>query len=353
MNYSAIGKHLFQVMEMNKMLLNEQDTFIMGGETYLITGANGFIGKSIAWALIEHNRKEIGRPCKIILVVRNREKAVQKYGHLLNDNHIQLITNDNKERLHIQEKVDWIICAAAITKKEKFHFQPADTLNDNVFGIYNCLELAREKKVKGILFISSVQVYGRVQVQKISEKDFGKLDCMREEAIYPESKRMGEMLVWAYSKQFGVKAKCVRLFHVYGEGEEYNNGTFLSDFLNDVISNRDINIKGNGEEIRNLCYIKDVVRGIFCVLYRGNCGEAYNVGSEYNNYTIREYAEMIQRAAREMGREVGIAINNKEYINGKIIDVQVPCIEKLKLLGWKEEYQDTILNFKKMLEQVV
>lgn len=332
------------------MMLNVQNDFIVGGDTYLVTGANGFIGKAIALALIEYNRKIKGRPCKIILVVRNHEKAVQKYGHLLNDNHIQLIINDNKERLHIQEKVDWIICAAAITKKEKFHFQPADTLSDNVFGIYNCLELAREKKVKGILFISSVQVYGRVQLQKISEKDFGKLDCMREEAIYPESKRMGEMLVWAYSKQFGVKAKCVRLFHVYGEGEEYNNGTFLSDFLNDVISNRDIVIEGNGKEIRNLCYIKDVVRGIFYVLHRGNCGEAYNVGSECNNYTIREYAEMIQRVAKEMGSEVGIVINNKECMKGKIIDVQVPCIEKLKLIGWEEEYQNITLNFKKMLK---
>lgn len=335
---------------MDKVLLNEEDTFFNGGESYLVTGANGFIGKSIVLSLIEYNRNLTGKPCTIILVVRNYDKAVQKYGQFLDDNHIKLIINDNKEKLKIQEKVDWIICAAAVTKKEKFHYQPADTLNDNVFGIYNCLEYAKERKVKGVLFVSSVQVYGRIQTQKISEDDFGKLDCMKEEAIYPESKRMGEMLVWAYGKQFGVKAKCVRLFHVYGEGEEYNNGTFLSDFLNNVICNRDIVIKGNGKEIRNLCYIKDVVRAIFYVLHKGECGEAYNVGSEYNNYTIGEYAEMIQEVAKEMGREVDIIINNKEHADGKIIDVQVPSVEKLKLLGWEERYHDIMLNLRKVLE---
>ncbi len=333
------------------MMLDSLQKLIKGGETYLITGANGFVGSSIVYTLLMFNKNTLDKPCKIIMIVRNYDKAVEKYGDIINDKNITLIVSENKERLLISEKVDWIIHAAAVTKKETIYRYPADTLNSNVLGIYNCLELAREKKVKGILFISSVQAYGRVQTDMISEEDFGALNCMKEEAVYPESKRVGEMMIWAYSKQFSVPAVCARLFHVYGEGEEYNNGTFLSDFINDVIANRDIIINGNGTEVRNLCYILDAVSGIFYILYKGKYGEAYNVGSELNNYSIRECAEILQKAAKETGREVGVVIKNTNCENGKIINMQIPCVEKLKLLGWEEQYTDVTLNFKKILKE--
>lgn len=328
--------------------------FIKEGETYLITGANGFIGSAIVNALYEFNlncaRK---KPCKIILLVRNFKKAIQKYGGILYDKNIDLLIVDNKEKISISEDVDWIICAAATTKKELIKDYPAATLIDNTFGIFNCLELAREKKVKGLLFISSVQAYGNVSEKLISEDNFGILNCMKEEAIYPESKRMGEMLVWAYARQYSVPAKCVRLFHVYGEGEEYNNGTFLSDFLKDIITDRDIVIKGDGSEVRNLCYIYDVVRGMFYVLHKGRAGEAYNVGSECNNYSIRDIAEIIIKAGKRVGRNKQVIVQNTDYINGKLINNQIPNVEKLKELGWRERYTNIESNFVDIIREGV
>lgn len=93
-------------------------------------------------------------------------------------------------------------------------------------GVYNALELARENQVKGMLFVSSVQVYGGIKESGIKEDAFGPLDCMKEASIYSESKRMGEMLCYAYYKEYELPVKSVRLFHVYGENEEYKNGTF-------------------------------------------------------------------------------------------------------------------------------
>lgn len=330
------------------MTLEGMETLIKEGETYLITGANGFIGSSIALALFEFNQN-MDVPCKIILTVRNQEKAVKKYGQVLKSKNVQLVVNDNKEKIIVPGKIDYIISTAAVTKKEIFRNYPADTLNDNIFGIYNCLELAKEKNVKGILFISSVQTYGKLQANMISEDNFGPLDCMKEETVYPESKRIGEMLSFAYYRQFGVPTKCARLFHVYGRGEEYNNGTFLSDFFNDIISDRDIVINGDGNEIRNLCYISDVVRALLFILHKGNCGEAYNVGSEFNNYSIKDWAYLLQKAAAETNHTVNIIIKNQGYSNGKILDKQIPYLEKLKQLGWKEQHVDALLNFKEMI----
>lgn len=279
-------------------------------------------------------------------MARNPQKAQQRFGDILCDNNnFKMIIADNKESISISESIDWIICAAAVTKKEIISDCPATTLRDNTFGILNCLELAKAKKVKGLLFISSVQVYGKIGDELISEETFGILNCMKEETVYPESKRIGEMLAWAYAKQYSVPAKCVRLFHVYGEGEEYDNGTFLSDFMKDIIAGRDIVIKGDGSEVRNLCYIHDVVRAIFFVLHKGSVGEAYNIGSEYNNYSIRDIAEIIIKAGKRIGRNRKVIVQNGNYVNGKVITNQIPNVEKLKELGWREIYRDIENNF--------
>ena len=79
--------------------------FIKEGETYLITGANGFIGSAIVNALYEFNLNcAKKKPCKIILLVRNFKKAIQKYGGILYDKNIDLLIVDNKEKISISEK---------------------------------------------------------------------------------------------------------------------------------------------------------------------------------------------------------------------------------------------------------
>lgn len=323
------------------------------GETFLITGGTGFIGQAIVRELIRINKSNAHNPNKIIIVARNSGKLKEVYRDVIKDNNIISYIFANNEKLVIKEKIDWIICAAAATKKQFFADYPADTLINNIAGIYHCLELAKEKVVKGLVFVSSVQVYGRVKDQTIVETSFGELDCMIDEAVYPESKRMGEALVKAYCKQYGVPAKCARLFHVYGEGETYDNGTFLSDFINDIINGRNIIIQGTGKEIRNLCYITDVVRGILLVLYKGNAGEAYNIASEKNNFSIKDIAKMLLHVSKKMGKQVDIILKNKQNINSSIIYRQVPNIERIIGLGWEEENPDLIKNFESLLKEAL
>lgn len=336
--YSNIKENFFRLSDL---------VFIEDGASYLVTGANGFIGSSIVFALLELNLRIPDKQCKIIIAVRNYNKAIEKYGEILENESVNLIVCDNKEEILIEEKIDYIICAAAVTKKENIYKYPINTLVDNVLGVYHCLELAKNKKVKGVVFVSSVQVYGKVSKEKINEVDFGPLDCMDEKSIYPESKRFGEMLCWAYNKQYNVPTKCIRLFHVYGEGEKFDNGTFLSDFFGDIIAGRDINIKGDGKEIRNLCYVSDVIRGIFYVLHKGKSGEAYNIGSESSNCTIEQIAELMRDVAERLGRRARIIVGNKR--GDGIISKQVPDVGKLKNLGWKEEDGDMLYNFKIIL----
>lgn len=322
--------------------------FMKGGETYLITGANGFIGRSIVFRLMELNKNLLDRPCKIILAVRDEGKAVEIYGELLKSKNIEMLVFENEDELIIEQEIHWIICAAAVTSKLTFKERPVETLWSNVLGIYHCLKLAKEKGVKGIVFVSSVQVYGSVRGSEIREDIFGPLDCMEEAAVYPESKRMGEMLCRAYYKEYAVPAKCIRLFHVYGENEQYNNGTFLSDFMNDIMEGKNIVIQGTGNEMRNLLYITDAVNAILLVLYKGEAGQAYNAGSEVCNYSIKEIAELLCRIVTSFEKECSVVIKNKA--GDSIVEKQIPDVSKLKALGWKELRAEAEVNFREMIQ---
>lgn len=334
------------------MILQTQEIMntVRGGESYLITGACGFIGLAITKFLHRLNKEVLNEPCKIIIAVRNKEKAIRKLGSILEDDNVELLVCDNKDEIKYTGNIDWMIHAAAATKKDYFVTNPADTITENVFGVYHCLEAAKDKRVKGVVFISSVLVYGKTKAKAIAENDFGPLDSMQPATLYAESKRCGEMLCWSYAKQFEIPAKCVRLFHVYGEGEEYNNGTFLSSFFEDIRQRKNIVISGKGTEVRNLCYIQDVIRGILCVLHRGEPGEAYNIGSNKNNFTIAETAILLQELAEEEGIKLQVIIRGEDNHQSHVVNRQVPDLSKLKNLGWMERDNDIRQKLKKIIK---
>lgn len=318
--------------------------------TFLVTGATGFIGSAIVREILNINKVNLKNKNKVIIVARDEKKISKKFGDILQCDNVKKYVYENNQELIIEEEIDWIICAGAATKKSFFLNYPTNTLIDNILGVYQCLELARKKNIKGFLFISSVQVYGRIEGNSIKENTFGELDCMLDEAVYPESKRAGEALVQAYYKQYKVPTKIIRLFHVYGQGEKYDNGTFLSDFFNNISNNENIVIKGSGKEIRNLCHIHDVVNAILLVLHIGNAGEVYNVGSDKNNYSIREIADMLSEVSKSLGKSIEVKMDNNEGVDKSIIHKQIPDIHKLLALGWKEEKYNLKSNFREMLK---
>lgn len=73
---------------------------------------------------------------------------------------------------------------------------PIGTIETNIIGLRNMLELASKNKESRFLFTASVEVYGenRGDVERFDEGYCGYIDCNRMRAGYPESKRCGEAL---------------------------------------------------------------------------------------------------------------------------------------------------------------
>ena len=86
------------------------------------------------------------------------------------------ITADVSKVFSILGKVDYIVHAASQASPKFYGTDPVGTILPNVLGTYQLLELARKKKIQGMLFFSSGEVYGKVNTRIVGENDYGYLD---------------------------------------------------------------------------------------------------------------------------------------------------------------------------------
>jgi UDP-glucuronate decarboxylase len=309
------------------------------GKTILISGANGFIpAYFVYYFLFLNDSKKIN--CKVIGIVRDKEKAKRKFKTLLDREDFDLIVADLNEPLSFKEHVDFIIHAASQASPKYYGVDPVGTANTNIFGTANLLKIADESKVESFLFLSGGEIYGQLSPEQIptQEDQYGYLDPLSVRSCYAESKRMGENLCACWHFQKGVPAKIARLYHTYGPGLRLDDGRVYADFLSDVVNKRDIVMKSDGEARRMFCYISDAVEALLRILLLGENGQAYNVANTDAEMSILELANVISQIDPD-GR---IKVIRKDSASdpGYIKSPQhghYPDINRIKKLGWKPE----------------
>lgn len=298
------------------------------GCTILVTGAGGFIPAYMVETLLL--LKEIDVHVKVVGLVRNRDKARQRFEALGTEPDI--LVQDVMIPLQFQD-VDYIIHAASQASPKYYGQDPVGTAGANVIGTHNMLSLAKEQRAKGVLFFSSSEVYGQVNAKNmpIREDGYGYLDPTDIRSCYAESKRMGENLCVSWFRQYGVPAKIVRPFHTYGPGMRLDDGRVQADFVADVVCGRDITVRSEGRVSRCFCYLADAVVGFFTVLLKGVPGEAYNIGDDRNELSMTELAETL--AELFPPRRVVFGKKEKQYLKSPVDRIS-PDISKVRSLGW-------------------
>jgi nucleoside-diphosphate-sugar epimerase len=315
------------------------DTF--SNTTVLISGANGFLPAYMLETLLYLNTKK-RRNIKVLALVRNKEKALKKFEHHKNRNDLEFLIQDVCEPIKIKANVnvDYIIHAASQASPKFYGKDPIGTIEANTIGTTNLLKLAKEKSSKGFLFFSSGEVYGEVKENQIptKENDYGYLDPTKIRSCYGESKRMGENICVSWYHQYGVPVKIIRPFHTYGPGMDLADGRVFADFVSDVVNNRNIIMKSDGNDTRAFCYLADATLGFFTLLLKGKNGEAYNVGFDKET-SINKLANILVNLFPEKNLKVikNEKEKSKEYIKSTI-SRGCPDISKIKLLGWEPKY---------------
>lgn len=307
------------------------------GRTVLVTGATGLIGTQLVMTLLYANeQKKLG--LKVLAAVRNEEKAkgIFKYA----DDSLEFLVQDICEPFVTDKKIDFIVHGASVTSSKAFVEYPVETILTAFNGTKNILDLAKEKQVEGMVYLSSLEVYGVVDfsIKSVDEQTFGKIDPMSVRSSYSEGKRMAETLCTSYASEYSLPIKVARLCQSFGAGVTYNDGRVFAQFARSVIEGKDIVLKTDGSTERNYCYISDSVAGILTVLLKGENGEAYNIANKDTLISIKNMAQLLIDKYPESGTKLVFDIAEdatKLGYNPKMI--MNLATDKAQALGWSAQ----------------
>ena len=311
-----------------------KDIDLLRGHTILITGATGLIGKNII-KLFEQVNDTPGRPIKVLALVRNVEIARQIFGENQN---LEYIVGNVLDEIDIESEIDYIIHAASQTSSRMFIIEPVETIETAVWGTKNVLDLAKEKRVKSMVYLSTMEVYGApVTEDKIDESHETNIDTMSIRSSYPESKRLCEALCSAFCSEYGVPVKVMRLTQTFGRGVSYTDTRVFAEFARCVIENRDIVLHTSGETKRSYLDVEDAVDAIVTVLLKGENGQAYNAANEDTFCSIYDMAEMVAQKCANGTIHVRIEKEDeKKYGFAPTLKMNLDT-SKLLQLGWKPQ----------------
>lgn len=309
----------------------------LDGKTVFVTGATGLIGSQVIKALACCNRiKNLN--IKILAYVRSREKAKKVFGSLLERGDVEVVIGDVNQVIKVDKDVDYILHGASPTSSQYFVSNPVETIMTAICGTNHILEFAREKQIKGMVYLSSLEVYGTPdeKLEYITEKDYGYIEPLSIRSSYSEGKRMVECLCASYAKEYQVPVRVARLSQTFGAGVEYHDGRVFAEFARCAMEKRDIVLHTAGNTVRSYCYTKDAVSALLYVMLCGADGEAYNVTNMQTAVSIKEMAELVCQTFPESGIKVVVDmpedIEKFGYNPEMVIRLDSSKLEKL---GWK------------------
>lgn len=281
----------------------------LSGKTVFITGATGLIGSQMVRALLEADRL-YGAGIHVAAFLRNEQKAQKLFEDLLPCEELEFVVGDLSRPVEYDRPVDYIVHGASPTGSKFFVESPVETIQAALYGTDMLLQFARDKQVSGMVYLSSLEVYGVPDGTKetIGEKDYGYIDPMSVRSSYSEGKRLVECLCVSYASEYGVPVRVARLSQTFGAGVEYNDGRVFAEFARCLIEQKDIVLHTDGSTVRSYCYTADAVCALYTILVKGADGEAYNVTNMDTACSIREMAELVAGLEPEAGVSVRIEI---------------------------------------------
>lgn len=269
----------------------------MEGKKILITGGGGFIGAYFLDFINYCNKNIFNNPAKVLCIENYKTGSSDRVKHLLDDENFVFLNIDISKPFEIKEDIDYVIHTASIASPTYYRKYPIETIEANVWGLKNLLDLSKTKKVKSILFFSTSEIYGNPSPDNIptAETYNGNISCIGPRACYDESKRLGETLCVNYYKQYGMPIKIVRPFNIYGPGLKIDDKRVIPDFFHGALKYSKIEILSDGSPTRSFCYISDAMCGFIGVLLSSYDGEVFNIGNDEAEISMYELAEKIAK----------------------------------------------------------
>lgn len=278
-------------------------------KVFFITGCTGLIGSYIC-SYLEFLNFKFHLNNKIIGCARSKEKfdsfnfdSVSYFKYDLNDRIIKYDGN-----------IDYIIHTASPTQSNYFIKNPVETIKSSFNAFETVLTFAKEKKVKSMVFLSTMEVYGICCSDVLlCEDDCYPINSCNIRNSYPEVKRLLECLACSYYSEYNLPVKIVRLSQTFGPGIDKNDNRVFAQFLRNALAHENIILKSKGDTKRSYCSIPDCINGILHVLISGENAYPYNLASDNSFIDIVTLANYFCLLAN-VKIEYNCDNNNSQYL---------------------------------------
>ena len=262
------------------------------GRRVLITGGIGFIGSNLAHQLVA-----LG--ADVLLV----DSLIPEYGgNLFNIADIRNRLTINIADIRQQSTMNYLVQQQDVIFNLAGQVSHIDSMQDPYTDLeINCrsqlslLEACRRNNpaVK-VVFAGTRQVYGRAETLPVTERHL-----VRPTDVNGINKAAGEYYHLVYNNVFGVRATSLRLTNIYGPRQliKHSRQGFIGWFIRMVLENKEIQIYGDGTQLRDFVYVEDAVDAFLRAGASDAAnGEVFNVGG-LEPIQHRDLVEMMIRMA--------------------------------------------------------
>ena len=286
----------------------------------VVTGGAGFVGSYVCERLV-------GEGWDVVCVDSLLTGDLENLNGLKDTDRLSFVEQDVSRSLEVEGPLDWVLHMASPASPPDYLEHPIATLDVGSIGTRNCLELAKEKGAA--FFLSSTsECYGDPLVHPQPETYWGNVNPVGPRSVYDEAKRFAEAITMAYHRAHGVPVRIARIFNTYGPRMRRRDGRAVPNFIDQALHGEPVTVHGDGSQTRSLCYVDDLVEGLWRLINSDHIGPM-NVGNP-------EEAKVLE-LARLVVELVGSS-SEMTFVDRPVDDPQQRCpditLARAKL-GWE------------------
>jgi len=296
----------------------------------LITGGAGFIGSHLCDSLVAAGNE--------VSILDNLSTGSESnIAHLKGK--IQVNQGDIRDKELIEkltEDADLILHMAAALGVDNILENPIESISTNFYGSEVVLNTAL-KFDKRIVIASTSEIYGKNTKSQLSETDdriVGTPQKLRW--TYSDAKALEEATAYFLFLTKNLRVTTIRFFNTVGPRQTGKYGMVIPRFVKAAVTNKPLQIFGDGTQSRVFCHVADAVKAIIALaLNDKTIGEVFNVGGK-GEITILELAELIIDQTKSKSAITFTDYQDAYAVGYEDMARRVPDVSKIKeFIGWE------------------
>ena len=308
----------------------------------LITGGAGFIGSHLCDSLVAAGNE--------VSILDNLSTGSEgNIAHLKGK--IQVNQGDIRDKELVEKltkDADLILHMAAALGVDNILENPIESISTNFYGSEVVLNTAL-KFDKRIVIASTSEIYGKNTKSQLSETDdriIGTPQKLRW--TYSDAKALEEATAYFLFLTKNLRVTTIRFFNTVGPRQTGKYGMVIPRFVKAAVTNKPLQIFGDGTQSRVFCHVADAVKAIITLaLNDKTIGEVFNVGGK-GEITILELAQLIINQTNSKSEITFTDYQDAYAVGYEDIARRVPDVSKIKeYIGW-----ESIIDLKTIINDI-